>query len=374
MRTLFYLICFTIILLGVDDFESFKANQLNEYADFSNEFAKYKKAYDEAFTAYKREIEKNFDTPDITTNYIWVEYDRSFRTKKLVDFKNGNIALEVIATNEFEAKQKFQKLFDELLNQTTKKAYQNDILEQTIQKKIGHKPKVTNAQPIVADIFTKQQAQDFKKNLEQSKPFMVVHNDNKIFKLNIKMPPDYLLKKAASYKQVVALQSEKNNIPQNLIFAIIHTESSFNPMARSRTPAYGLMQIVPHSAGIDINKFLYNNATPPTSDFLYDSHNNILFGTTLLNILNTKYLATISDPLSRLYCVICAYNTGVGNVARAFIGNNNIKVATHTINALSSEMVYQHLLKNLPYSETRDYLVHVHERLEIYSKFVEAHQ
>lgn len=354
-----------------ESFEDFKASQNSEYSNFVDEYAKYKKVFDEEFKNYKKEITKNFDKPDVTTNEIWVEYGLDFKTKKFIDFKNGIINLEVIAANEIEARQKLSKLFLELSKQNTKEAYKNDILEQNIEKKLGNKPKTLKEQPIISDVYSKPQIELVKKQLDNGNLAKTTYNDNQIFKLNIKMPPDYILKKAKNYQVSVKNQSEKNSVPQNLIFAIMHTESSFNPMARSNAPAYGLMQIVPHTAGIDINKFLNGNSNAPSGEFLYDGENNILFGSTLLHILQFKYLAEIKDPMSKLYCTICAYNTGSGNVARAFIGNNNIKQAANKINSMSSEEVYKFLLKNLPFSETKDYLVRVHERLDIYKRFLE---
>ena len=68
-------------------------------------------------------------------------------------------------------------------------------------------------------------------------------------------------------------------IPQELIYAIMESESSFNPMARSNIPAYGLMQIVPRSAGIDAYNFLYKEKKLLSSRYLYNPSNNIKMGT-----------------------------------------------------------------------------------------------
>jgi membrane-bound lytic murein transglycosylase C len=85
-------------------------------------------------------------------------------------------------------------------------------------------------------------------------------------------------------------------------------------------------------------------------------------GTAYINILYFRYLKKIENKTSRLYCTIAAYNTGAGNVARAFTGKTNISVAAKTINKLSPEQVYQKLLRNLPHDETRNYLKNVNER------------
>jgi membrane-bound lytic murein transglycosylase C len=151
----------------------------------------------------------------------------------------------------------------------------------------------------------------------------------------------------------------------------MHSESSFNPMARSHIPAFGLMQIVPRSAGVDTYQFLYGEKKLLSADYLYNPQNNIKIGSTYLHILYYRYLRHIKDSQSRLYCAIAAYNTGAGNVAKSFIGNYNIAKASEKINAMSSQEVYTHLLRNLPYNETRKYLQKVNDRRAVYAHLIQ---
>jgi membrane-bound lytic murein transglycosylase C len=148
----------------------------------------------------------------------------------------------------------------------------------------------------------------------------------------------------------------------------MHTESCFNPRARSYVPAYGLMQIVPHTAGVDSYKFLYKIKKIPSSTYLYNSTNNIKLGSAYLHILYYNYLKDIKNPISRLYCTIAAYNTGAGNVAWAFTHKYNVKKASKIINKLTPNEVYQKLLQNLKYDEPKHYLKKVTKRMDIYHK------
>ena len=142
----------------------------------------------------------------------------------------------------------------------------------------------------------------------------------------------------------------------------MHTESSFNPLAKSHIPAYGLMQIVPRSAGIDAYKFLYKKHRLLSASYLYNSKKNVEIGSAYFHILFYKYLRYIKNPTSRLYCAIAGYNTGAGNIAWAFRRDNNIKKASIKINKLSPEQVYKHLLSNLKYDEPKNYLKRVRAR------------
>jgi membrane-bound lytic murein transglycosylase C len=74
-------------------------------------------------------------------------------------------------------------------------------------------------------------------------------------------------------------------------------------------------------------------------------------------VLFDKQLDTVANRISREYCVISAYNTGPGNVLRAF--NADRVAAVNAINSLEPPGVYEHLRTKLPYAETRQYLVKV---------------
>jgi membrane-bound lytic murein transglycosylase C len=66
--------------------------------------------------------------------------------------------------------------------------------------------------------------------------------------------------------------------------------------------------------------------------------------------------------------MIAAYNTGAGNVARAFTGTTSVTKAARKINQMTPFQVYNHLLRNLPHNETKDYLKRVSSRYEAYKK------
>jgi membrane-bound lytic murein transglycosylase C len=185
-------------------------------------------------------------------------------------------------------------------------------------------------------------------------------------RISIPLPSNNILSKAKEIKPVVNNYANKRNIDEALVLALIHTESAFNPLARSHIPAYGLMQIVPKSAGIDASKMLFGKKIILSPSYLYNEENNVKIGTAYLHILFYNYLKKIKNKESRLYCTISAYNTGAGNVAKAFIGTKNINKASTYINNISSEEVYKKLIKNLPYDETRKYLKKVYKRINMY--------
>jgi membrane-bound lytic murein transglycosylase C len=168
------------------------------------------------------------------------------------------------------------------------------------------------------------------------------------------MVADHLQVRAAKYLGQVEARAARYGVSRNLIFAIIKTESDFNPFAVSSAPAFGLMQIVPESAGSDVHEFLHGGKGRPGRDFLFVPENNILYGTAYLHLLENRYLSGIHDPVSREYMTIAAYNTGPGNALRVFSRNRDRAKAA--VNSMSPMEVYGRLKTGLPYAETRRYL------------------
>jgi membrane-bound lytic murein transglycosylase C len=65
----------------------------------------------------------------------------------------------------------------------------------------------------------------------------------------------------------------------------------------------------------------------------------------------------VTNPVSREYCVISAYNTGAGNVFKTF--SKDQRTALQQINDLQPAALYDRLRTGLPYQETREYLAKV---------------
>jgi len=372
---LFFFVSIVLSTIGAQSFDEFLKQSNESYTQYKDsiqkEFENYRKVYDESFKEYTKEIGKKWPTKEVTTKHKWVEYSKDYKSKKSIDYEKKNISIEVIANSEKEAKEKIAKLYDKMINYSVDDGVKNDLLEKKIAKKLHKKEiKRESTQKLIADILTQKEQIRIKKELLRKKIIVEKYKGKFIYKANVKLPSNSLIRKAKNYKQTVKRQSGKVKLPQELIYAIIHSESSFNPMARSGIPAFGLMQIVPRSAGVDTYKFLYGKKKMLSSNYLYNSDNNILIGSNYLHILYYRYLRKITNPQSRLYCTIAAYNTGAGNVAKAFIGNTNISKASNKINQMSSQEVYKTLMKKLPYNETKKYLVKVSDRVNGYNKLI----
>ncbi|EAR60764.1 murein transglycosylase domain-containing protein [Neptuniibacter caesariensis] len=166
------------------------------------------------------------------------------------------------------------------------------------------------------------------------------------------------------YAEYVEKYARQYRLNPSLVYAIIETESHFNPFAVSWVPAYGLMQIVPKTAGRDAYELIHGRQGTPSSGYLFNPENNIRMGCAYLHILQTRYLVNVRDSLSKEYCVIAAYNGGAGNVLRSFSKDRD--QAFKEINRRSPSQVWQQLRQRMP-TESQRYLVKVAEAKKRYT-------
>jgi membrane-bound lytic murein transglycosylase C len=369
--SLFFLLSF----LHSNSFEKYLNEENKEFKtfknDIENEFEIYKEAYKSSLKEYRDSIGKKWPKKEISSKHKWVEYSKDYNQKKSINYEKNEIDIEVIAKNDEEAKNKIKKAFIDIYDKDLNKALKDDILEKKISKKLKKDiPVIKDNQSLVKNIISKKDKKTILNDIEKNKLKKSTYKGKIIYQTKIKLPSSSMINKAKNYSVKISEQSEKTKMSQELIYAIMHSESSFNPMARSHIPAFGLMQIVPRSAGVDTYRFLYGEKKLLSPSFLYNPNNNILIGSNYLHILYFRYLKNIKDPTSRLYCTIAAYNTGAGNVARTFIGSTNIKKASKLINNMSSDEVYKTLENKLPYVETKRYLKKVMKRMHIYKELI----
>ena len=314
------------VALSAQDVSDFKKEQMKSFSkeatDFKSyrqsvesEFESYQKEQLKAYNAYKKELSSFWKDPKTSTKKTWVAYTEDKKTRSDVDFEKETIVVETIAASEKEAKQKLKIALAKVVTIDTKSVQETDPLEIKLSK-IKKPPSVVTsevkAEPILSTVIfetvpTKTRILNYVNKqvstiqIKSVKSYKVPHSN--IYSLRVKMPKNSMVKRSKIYYKEVKKQAARQNLPIPLVFAIMHSESNFNPRARSHVPAYGLMQIVPKSAGIDTYKYLYKKKRLVSGAYLYDSKNNITMGSGYLHILYYKYLRKIKNPDS-IYFVL----------------------------------------------------------------------
>ena len=338
-------------------------------ASVSKEFDNYVVEQEQLYQDFKDEVEKKWDGFKFSSSKTYVDYDNDLNARASVDFQKGLVEVEVIIEDDpkqsvVEKKNAGDKKLQKKLTQIIKKPADDDkpLLKDQLQNNQGRKVTTSNAKSfakeIVNEIKVKKVEFEGKDGLKRIK-----------YTLKLKLQPNHVNTRANRFKQDVITQSKRFNIDPAVAFAIMQTESSFNPKARSHIPAYGLMQLVPKSGARDAYNYVYKKDKLLRGRYLYKPANNIELGCAYISKIRHSYFKSIKNEKSATYCTISAYNTGAGNVAKSFTGKTKLKPAIQIINSKSSKAVYDHLKRELPYKETRDYLKKVTERMAYYASW-----
>ncbi|OSM07162.1 transglycosylase SLT domain-containing protein [Magnetofaba australis] len=309
----------------------------------------------------------------------WVGYDAAQQGRVTVDYAQETVLIEkrISATTPQQAREEMQQFANKLADQTPAQTGQMD----PVRKRLEITPDSASEQQIAqmgvgsiaqvvgdgdarktADAVAKELAYapipqlPPKRRPQTSKADIAPRKRPPVMAVRVALSPR-LKKVSAQVMTPHAKQFAKRyKLPPSLILGVTQTESDFNPRAVSPIPAYGLMQLVPTSGGADAYAFVHGVEQRPSKDLLFQPVANTELGAGYLHLLHYRYLRFITNPLSRRYCAIAGYNTGAGNVARAFGHRNNIRAAARVINALTPEQVLARLIRDLPYAETQRYV------------------
>ncbi len=287
----------------------------------------------------------------------YVKYTDQYYNRAHIDFTASEVIVETIAPN---AQRRYlnKAIVTTLL--TPDDPREVDLYSESDPGEGGtpflYQQVVDHLQRPVAD---RQQAEAYAAYLVENRLREVTIGKRSGLRVVFPLVPSHDDIRAYKYADLVRRYSRKYNVTESLIYGVIKTESSFNPFAVSHAPAYGLMQIVPSTAGRDVFERVKKIEGQPRPQDLYEPAYNIDIGTAYLKILQDNYLAKIRDNNARRYSVIAAYNGGAGNVFRTFSTDRDRALVL--INQLSPQEVYRQLNRNHPKLESRRYLVKVSE-------------
>ncbi len=143
------------------------------------------------------------------------------------------------------------------------------------------------------------------------------------------------------YSEYVNKAAADYNLPPALIYAVIRTESGFDPDAESSVGARGLMQLMPSSFEWLLQK--RGETDKYTSDALFDPAVNIDYGAYLLRYFYDYY--------GNEQCAVAAYNAG-------FVVSDWLADSSYSPDGVT--------LTEIPYPETSQYVDKVESTKSVY--------
>lgn len=292
------------------------------------------------------------DKTELPDNDTYVKYSQNYQARAIVDFAAGYVTVETINAEDYRVQLR-EAIITTLLSTDDPNA--TDIFS-------AETPQFTGEPFLYEQVLDQEgvairfewRAGRFAEFLLATQLTTTQDKTGEIHSVTFPLVLNHHQLRKKQYARYVLASAARYQVPANLIFAIIETESSFNPFAVSRANAYGLMQIIPASAGKDVYTRIKGRNDQPTQSVLFRPEDNIDIGTAYLHILDDIYLKNIRQTQSREYATIAAYNGGAGNVFKTF--GRNRSAALNAINQLSAQQVHDRIRTRHPKAETRRYL------------------
>ncbi len=356
----------TVALGQKDDFEEERRLQDQQWEELTREgedlFIETEQAWNkmlqeqqEAWERMVAEINRIWLDSLTTTKKEWVDYSDQYSTRSYVNFEKGDM---VLATMIKTSETRVAELSKERIRRQLAKVLSSDnpsgrsILAGQIVDSRG--------QPVTPQTLDRYLNEEIFPKLRRDRQPIMGKDGVSRYKLSvpIKMIPDHTMVRARPYVPEVTRQSQRFRLRPELVMAVMHTESYFDPLARSHVPAYGLMQLVPIYGAREAYRHVYGRDRILPANYLYQPTYNIELGTAYLNLLIYKHFAIERNPVKNLYFSICGYNWGPTAIHRKIIRR-------YPTSNMTPEQLYMVLRQRTP-QETRDYLQRVTQRMPMY--------
>ncbi len=311
-------------------------------------------------------LEDKWQEIKLRSNENWVEYFDDGNARFNVDFSKNHITVQTLVHNSSDIENATQEFPSKIVE-----VFQNKGTVTGLEFGAA----TIFEQPLLLDQIQKKPDES---NIDAAKRIVQEHTIEKkdiigkdgqnriILSLSFSLDPNSIQIRKKTIQEFVYNCSDEFDLSPSIVFAIIHTGSYFNTMAKSSNSAYGLMQIPFSKEHEDEYNKKQNTTTSRLPKLLYIPENNIKLGCAYLSALINKDLKEVTNSLTKQYLAIAAYNAGSQAVFKAYDASENLYRALAKIEAKTPQENYEYLIQNLPNVETREYLKNVVKRTQLY--------
>jgi membrane-bound lytic murein transglycosylase C len=325
--------------------------------------AEAERRYDERMDAAWRRLEAKvaaaWDRVAMPTVEEYVTYSDDVSRRAIINYESNTMTVEAIVETSDPAvvktlQQRLAKQLQDTLVQ--KDGGGNPFLKGQVRTSSGQDVTPQNSAAFAQAVVSRA--------VVTEKPF-VAQDGQERRKAVVRVPlaSDSMEQRAEIYMLFVEKYAKTFKIHPAVVLAMIHTESRFNPYAKSYC-AYGLMQLVPKYGAYEATSVLSEpeKGKPkgkkriPSSTELYDPEYNICLGTAYLYITQRDFFPAV--PGNKLaFLLVASYNCG-GPKCRAFMKSKG----EGYLGRASDDMFFDDLRGFVP-SETKAYLPNVRKRV-----------
>jgi len=267
-------------------------HEARRHLEMEERWERFEKEQAEALARFKADVKRKWQEFAHSTKKDWVDYNPQKDSRSKVDFKKGKIVLEAVVSEDdpeaaIKAKQKIARQIEKILKQTdvaNKRILQNQLI--TSQ---GNKVNFTN----MNNYINKEVLPGL---LPAPQTFRATDGvERRQYSVTVDLVPNHIRLRAEKYLPIVQKNAKRFGLKPQLIFAVMHTESYFNPKAISGSNAVGIMQIIPKYAGREAYRAIYGQDKVISWDYLFDPENNIEIGSAYLSLLKFNHFRDIQD-------------------------------------------------------------------------------
>jgi membrane-bound lytic murein transglycosylase C len=348
----------------LENFERQRSQMLNNYET-------EKKQMTVDWENQRKEIEQKWHNYRNSTKKELVSYSEDLNSRSIINFEEGYIEVEAIVEDQEEdSDQKVINILREKVNNVieTKDVDGTLLIKDQIdttekeEKIIEDIDLPAPPKPVVP--IKKYVDNLIETKTEKTEPLKSKDEKERVV-ATVKIPliSNHLLIRAKKYLELVNKYSEQYDLPPEFVFAVMETESHFNPYAKSHIPAYGLMQLVPRTGAYDASKVVFGKNILLKPDELYDPETNIHLGIAYFHLIFNRYLRRYREnEFVHLLASTASYNCGptrVNRILRDFDFEN-----------MDNQKFYVKFKSRLP-NETKNYIDKVLNNTDKYRHITE---